>query len=74
MRLKYDTMLLKPHIPYPTLLHLLYSIIQFLLDSLCVCIAMLHSCVKPKIVHYIQMCLSPKLQTSTRHYEIGNYT
>jgi len=73
MRLKYDTTLLKPNIPYPTLLHFLYSIIHFILDSLCVCTAMLHSCLKPKIVHYIEMCLSPKLHTIIRHYEIGNY-
>ena len=52
MRLKDDTMQMKLHISYPTLLHLLHSIFHFVLDSVCVCTAMLRSCVIPKIVHY----------------------
>jgi hypothetical protein len=70
MRLKDNTMQLALHIPYPALLHLLHGIIQFFLDSVHVCATMLHSCVIPKSVHYIQMCFSSKLHTSIRHYEI----
>jgi hypothetical protein len=55
MRLKDNAMQLKIHIPYLTLIHLQHSIFQFVLDSLCVCTAMLQSCLMPKMVQYIQI-------------------